>query len=153
MEKKELRREAREVAKAQPRYEKKLTTAQYEDLDDKFYYDRNLQPEDMVYEWKRWSVLGKEDRQYIAKMQRHGWKFVPSSRHPETSGNDAGDEPIIIEGQVLMEQPIAVNERIKERIIHESIKGKEDHFTRLGLETPRGAFKSSTSYEAQPIPE
>ncbi len=151
---KELRRESREITKAQPRFEKaNLTDEQYEELDDKFYYDRRLQPEDMAYEWKRWSILGKEDRTYIAKLLRRGWKFVPASRHPETAGDGATEEMILIEGQVLMEQPLVINERAKEKIFNESIEGRKQHFERLRLENPERVFKSNKSYEAQSIPE
>lgn len=147
------RKEIRELSRVQPRHvAKTLTEEQYEELDDKFYYDRNLQPENMTYQWKRYSVLGKEDRSYMAKMLRHGWKPVPGSRHPEMGGE--GEEAIIIEGQILMEKDTISVERSNEKNLRESIQGQSDHFKRLKIETPAQALKLSRNYEAaQPIPE
>lgn len=153
---KETRKSAREVTRVQPRNTVKvvLTDEQYEDLDDRFYYDRSIQPPDMTYEWKRWSVLGKEDRQYMAKMTRKGWTAVPSSRHPETAGEGGGeDEPIIIEGQILMEISNKIYERNRDKILAESVQGQSEHFKRLKLETPAQALRLDRTYEAQPIPE
>lgn len=151
-DRKEIRKEVREISRAQPRHvAKKLSNAQYEELDDKYYYDRTLQPDDMVYEWKRYSVLGKEDRQYMAKMMRYGWKAVPGSRHPETGGQ--GDEPIIIDGQILMERDAVSVEMAREKTLRDSVQGQQDHFRRLKLETPAQALKLGRTYESQPIPE
>ena len=119
----------------------------------KFYYDRAKQPETMDYEWKRYSILGKEDRTYQAKMMRHGWVPVPANRHPETSGEGAGEEPIIIEGQMLMERDITISERAKKRTLNEANTQQRDHFERLKLATPASALRHTRSFEAQPIPE
>lgn len=147
------RREVREISRAQPRHtERRLTEAQLEELDDKYYFDRNLQPDDMIYEWKRVTLFGKEDNQYMAKMKRHGWSPVPGSRHPETGA--IGEEPIIIDGQMLMERDTVSVEAERERTLRKSVEDRQDHFTRLKLETPAGALKLSRGYEkAQPIPE
>lgn len=151
-----IRKEVREIARVQPRNTvRALTDDQYEDLDDKFFYNRSLQPVDMIYEWKRWSVLGKEDRQYMARMRRKGWNVVPSSRHPETAGEGGGeDEPILIEGQILMEIPTVIYNRNRDKILSESMEVQSDHFKRLKLETPSQTLRLGRTYEAaQPIPE
>lgn len=145
----------KEVSKKPAKYNsyEHLTDEQLEELDDKFYYDRSIQPESMDYEWKRYSCLGQEDRTHQAKMMRHGWVPVPSSRHPETAGEGAGEEPIIIEGLMLMERPIAVSERARQKVLSTTNQDRKDHFERLKLATPKSAMKFSRSYEAQPIPE
>ena len=69
----------------------------------KFYFDESKKPEGFRYNWKRFSCVGKEDREYMLYLQRQYWNPVPGSRHPECGG--AGDSPIIIEGLMLMECP------------------------------------------------
>lgn len=156
MSDKNKRQVREEISRPQPRHvARELTATEYEDLDDRYYYDRNLQPEGMTYEWKRYSVLGKEDRQYMARMLRQGWKPVPGERHPETGGY--GEEPIIIDGQILMERDTVSVEIAKNKVLRDSIAGQKDHFKRLKLETPASALTLKKSYErpevAQSIPE
>lgn len=73
------------------------------DSGDKFYVDPSIIPDGMSYEWKRVTYVGKEDRTHQARMARNHWRPVPSSRHPEIAGGN-GDEPIVIEGLMLMER-------------------------------------------------
>lgn len=147
------RKEARETSRAEPRQvERELTDTQYEELEDRYYYDRNLRPDDMIYEWKRHTIINKEDPNYQNKMQRHGWRVVPGSRHPELGGK--GENPIIIDGNVLMEKNAVSVEISKEKELQESVKNQRDHFKRLQLETPAQTLKLGRTYEqAQPIPE
>lgn len=69
----------------------------------KYYYDESKRPEGMRYNWKRLSCVGKEDKQYMIYLQNNYWNPVPGNRHPEAGGH--GDEPIIVEGLILMECP------------------------------------------------
>ncbi len=69
----------------------------------KFYFDETKKPDGFRYNWKRFSCVGKEDKQYMIYLQNNYWNPVPGSRHPETGGQ--GDSPIIVEGLMLMECP------------------------------------------------
>lgn len=91
----------------------------FKDYDDEnqFYIDPATIPEGMSYEWKRFTIRGMEDKQYQSKLRQRGyWSPVPASRHPELAGFGVeGDQPIIIEDQILMERPIELTEERKRR--------------------------------------
>ncbi len=129
-----------------------------EAADNPFYYDLHKVPKGMQYEWKRLTVLGKEDRPYMAGLQRLRWRAVPASRHPETAGASAtDDETIVIGGQVLMEREKRLCDISAGKAHSQAIDNARGQFERLkipGSEAmPRFVQKHNRNYEAAPIPE
>lgn len=97
-------RDERKTVEEDREFEDFLEKRNAMDNTGKYYFDTSLIPEGMVYEWKRATYLGKEDREYMLSVKRvegGNWKAVPSERHPELAF--AKDEPIIIGGLMLME--------------------------------------------------
>jgi len=68
------------------------------------YFDmvKHEVPPDASYEWKRYSLWGKEETQSLVIYQENGWTPVPADRHPALP--KVGD-CIIHEGMILMERP------------------------------------------------
>jgi len=81
------------------------------DEDDKYYIPPEIIPEGWKYLWRRKSVYGKEDPQYMVKIAQTGWTVVPAERHPEMMPSTGGPY-ITIErdGMILMEVPEEVYE-------------------------------------------
>lgn len=71
---------------------------------DPFHVDQDKIPKGWSYEWKRVTYNGKEDRGHQINLMENHWRPVPSSRHPELS-QEEGDQPIMKDGQMLMERP------------------------------------------------
>jgi hypothetical protein len=72
-----------------------------------FDVDLSQKPDDVEYCWKVQTVAGQDANQNKIVAERNGWTPVPASRHPELAGSNPEDPdgPIIIGGQMLMEQP------------------------------------------------
>jgi len=49
---------------------------------DRYKIDLTNVPDDWSYEWKRKTLLGKEDPSYEVNLARGGWEPVPVYRHP-----------------------------------------------------------------------
>ena len=78
---------------------------------DKFYIDRSIIPDGWDYEWKRHTLLNKEDPSYQVALARGGWEPVPTSRHPHMMPfGTSGDSPILLDGQILMERPLELSD-------------------------------------------
>jgi hypothetical protein len=80
---------------------------------DDFYTDPRVWPDGWTYEWKRESLLGKEDPAYNVQIRRAGWDPVPRSRHPEMMPKDWVGETIVRHGMILCERPTEINEAVK----------------------------------------
>lgn len=128
---------------------------------DKFAIPLEDIPAGWEYEWKRKTLLGKEDPTYDTHLARTGWEPVPTSRHPSYMPSN-GKYPIIErEGMVLMERPKEISDEargIERRRARDQIRAKEEQ---LGA-APPGTFERdhpSTrpsikhSYEPMPIPD
>ena len=129
---------------------------------DKFYINPKTIPDGWSYEWKTYTVLGKENPSYQVAMAHKGWEAVPRSRHPELMPINYQGETIEREGMVLMERPLEITQEAKARdlrVARAQVQGKE---AQLGA-GPVGTFDRSNkdqslvkvkkSYEAVPIPE
>ncbi len=137
-------------------------TASDDDGVDKFYIDPKLIPDGWSYEWKTYTVLGKENPSYQVAMAHKGWEAVPRSRHPQLMPINYQGETIEREGLILMERPLEITNEAKARdlrIARAQVRGKEEQ---LGA-SPAGTFdrankdqslvKVKKSFEAMPIPE
>lgn len=129
---------------------------------DKFYIDPRLIPDGWSYEWKRFTVLGKEDPSYQVSLADRGWEAVPRSRHPFMMPENYQGQTIEREGQVLMERPKEITDEvtaIERRKAREQVRSKEEQLA--GAEP--GQFQRDNkgdslvsvkkSYESIPIPE
>jgi hypothetical protein len=79
---------------------------------------RDIIPDGMTYEWKRFTYNGKEDRGHQANLARNRWAPVPADRegHEVVGGEPTDPDPttgrkhphegcIIVDGLILMERP------------------------------------------------
>lgn len=127
---------------------------------DEFYIDQRLVPDGWSYEWKRHTLLGKEDPAYQVQLARGGWEAVPASRHPDMMpiGNY---ETIERKGMILMERPLSLTIEAKEielRRARNQVRAKEQQLS----QTPDGTMTRQhdsvrpsvkKSYQPVPIPE
>ena len=129
---------------------------------DKFYINPAVIPDGWSYEWKRFSVLGKEDPSYQVSLMHKGWEAVPVSRHPEMMPLGYQGNCIEREGQILMERPLEITNDAKTRDLRNAraqVRGKEEQ---LGG-APAGQFERDNkgqplvnvkkSFEHVPIPD
>lgn len=96
---------------------------------DKFYIDPRLIPDGWSYEWKRFTILGKEDPSYQVSLADRGWEAVPRSRHPFMMPENYQGQTIEREGQVLMERPKEITDEvnvIEKRKAREQVRSKEE---------------------------
>lgn len=128
---------------------------------DKFYIDPKMIPDGWSYEWKTFTVLGKENPSYQVSMAHKGWEAVPRARHPHLMPINYQGETIEREGMILMERPLEITQEAKARdlrIARAQVRGKEEQ---LGGAAP-GTFERDNkgaslvnvkkSFENIPIP-
>lgn len=134
------------------------------DLDegtDEFYIPPDFIPDGWTYEWKRYSTYNQIDSSHIRELERKGWAFVPSSRHPSLMAiNDTGNI-ILRKGLALMERPTEIVEEaryIERKRAADQVRAKEQQLSG----TPEGTMtrdhakarpQIKKSYEAVPIPK
>lgn len=133
------------------------------DLDsiDEFYIDPAIIPEGWSYEWKRYTLLGKEDPSYQVTLARAGWEAVPASRHPEMMPVNSSSAIIERKGNILMERPLSLTLEARDvelRRARNQVRAKE---AQLGS-TPDGTMTRDharvkpnvkKSFEPMPIRE
>lgn len=100
---------------------------------NKFEIDRSIIPAGWHYEWRRDTVLNERDPAYQVDLAKRGWRAVPLSRHPELMPLDwTGGNYIIRGGQILMEIPKAIADRVKERdlqLARDAVRAKEQQLS------------------------
>ena len=131
---------------------------------DKFYIDRSIIPDGWDYEWKRHTLLNKEDPAYEVALRRAGWEPVPAGRHPEMMPlGTRPDVPITQDGNMLMERPLELSDmarardfrrardqvRVKEQQLNEA--PHPGQFERHNRGTPLASVKKSMV--PMPVPE
>ena len=136
-----------------------------DDETDKFFFDRAIIPDGWDYEWKAWTVLGKEDPGYQVTLAQRGWEAVPAYRHPEMMPTGYKGATIDREGQRLMERPLEITNESKARELRKArsqvqqkeaqIKGAPAGDNSPFDTTNQGAPLNNIrrSYEAMPIPK
>lgn len=116
--------------------------------EDIFYIPPHIIPDGWCYEWKRYTLLGKQDPSYEVKLAGKGWEAVPRSRHPEMMPDTYEGDTILREGQILMERPQEITDRVRahdQRTAREQVRGKEQQ---LGG-APPGTFDRAN--KSQPM--
>lgn len=81
--------------------------------EDKFYFPVDQIPEGSSYEWKRHTVLGKEDPFYIASLREQGWEPVDPKNHPNLLPPGYAAQHIIKDGMILMERPTELTDEAR----------------------------------------
>lgn len=105
------------------------------ELSNEFDIPLNMIPQGWTYEWRRYSVLGKEDPQNMMEMNRLGFEPVPASRHPELMPAGYAGETIIKKGQILMERPSVLTDESRAREKLEADRTMADKKASLGEAT------------------
>lgn len=129
---------------------------------DKFYIDPRIIPDGWSYEWKTFTVLGKENPGYQVSLAHKGWEAVPRSRHPELMPENHRGDTIEREGMILMERPKEITDEVKAfelRKARDQVRSKEQQLNGA----PPGQFernnkdaslvKINKSFETISIPE
>lgn len=130
---------------------------------DKFYIDPRIIPPGWDYEWKTFTVWGKENPSYQVALMSNAWESVPRTRHPEMMPQNYPGNTIERDGQILMERPMKLTMMVRaqdNRRAREQVQQKE---VQLG-NAPEGTFERSNkekgsmvkvnrTYEHIPIPE
>lgn len=123
------------------------------DLDegtDEFRIDPDVIPDGWRYNWKRKTVLDKEDPSYDVSLARNGWEPVPASRHPEMMPSGAKAETIMRKGMILMEIPEEIaqeRQAIAMREARRQVRSKEEQLSAA----PDGQFDRNLSKVSKKI--
>lgn len=106
---------------------------------DQFYIPANLIPDGISYEWKRWSVCGWVDDDYLTAIARTGWEPVRPKDQPSLvpPGYDGGY--ILRGGMILMQR----SAHLTEKAILESNKITSDVLSRVSLGIQEKGFSPS----------
>jgi hypothetical protein len=83
--------------------------------EDKFYIDPKAIPDGWSYEYRRHTVLGKDDPSYQVMLAQKGWEPVPADRHPELMPMGFKGNTIEREGMILMERPKLITDMANDR--------------------------------------
>jgi hypothetical protein len=134
-----------------------------DDIDgtDEFYVDPASVPSGWSYEWKRHTILNKEDPSYQVDTMRRGWTPVPANRHPEMMPTGWSGDTIDRKGMRLYERPATVTDHFKARDLskaRDQVRTKQAQlnaappgtFERQNKDAPLAKIKQS--YEPMPIP-
>ena len=133
------------------------------EVNSRFDIPLSIIPPAWTYEWKRMTVLGKEDPSYQVNLAQRGWEAVPASRHPELMPVGWKGKTIDIDGMRLMEIPTEI---VQQYILHErkaarsQVAIKEEQlssapsgqFDRVDGEN-KSTVRIKRSYEAMPVME
>jgi hypothetical protein len=107
---------------------------------DEFYIDSSDIPPGWDYQWKRVSLLGKEDPAYQVQLARGGWWPVPTKRHPHFMPLDTDSPTITRKGMMLMERPMELTreaQRIERDRARNQVRIKEQQLA----QAPAGQFE------------
>jgi hypothetical protein len=125
--KKLLRRKARDRSAASARPEPKRARSSVESTArDPFEVIGNRR-NGIDYQWVATSVMGDVDvaAGILARMQGDGWKPVAAKRHPKMRHDKKGR--IVIDGQMLMERPLALSDAARKEEIDAARAMVNDH--------------------------
>ena len=116
---------------------------------DRYKIDQTAVPPDWSYEWKRKTLLGKEDPSYEVNLARGGWEPVPVDRHPEMMPAGYKGHTIELDGMILMERPKELTEEaqgIEKRRARAQVLAKEAQL----YDTPDGTLPRDADARTKP---
>lgn len=105
-----------------------------EEVDNPFHIPKDIIPDGMSYEWKRYRYGGIIDASYQTRMMQRMWSPVPSSRHPHMVWAESDSKYIEIDGLLLMERPSYLTDEAHERQKYRANDQIEGQFRKLELE-------------------
>ncbi len=118
---------------------------------DKYYVDPTKMPDGWSYEWRTYTVVGKENPQYQVQLQRASWRPVPARRHPELMPRDYDpNSSILIDGMMLMERPKAITDFQKARDHRDANAPIENIRAKLSG-VPQGQFPRDADPRTAPV--
>lgn len=117
------------VRKADPKYS---SLVEDDDNDDRLHIAKSEIPDGMDYQWVTDSILGQPAPQRRARFERKGWTPVPSPRHDGKFMPKGFQGEINVDGLVLMERPLELSVRAKQRNLmkaRDQVHAKEAQLT------------------------
>lgn len=96
-------------------------------------------PAGSTYEWKRYTVMGKEDPFYISNMRAQGWEPVDPKAHPNWLPPNYKESHIVRDGLILMERPKELTEEARAEQRQLSKQQVREAEQRLGM-TPNNTL-------------
>jgi hypothetical protein len=117
-----------------------FTDGVVDDSTDEFHIPKSDIPEGWDYQWKRQSLLGKEDPTYEVMLARTGWEAVPLSRHPHYMPEGYVGTTILRRGMLLMERPLEITlevRRMENKRARNQVRIREQQLT----QAPAGQFE------------
>lgn len=122
----------REPVRANGRVRKRRSGMQQNPFD----IPEHLKRPGLSYEWKRHTIIGKEDYSYTAAMLENGWlavdaKDMPGFMRPGYEG------PVIRDGMVLMERPQELTDEARAEMLADARGAMQVQKAKTG-QTPQG---------------
>lgn len=104
---------------------------------DFLYIPENLKPDGIALEWKRFSVLNKEDKKHRAETYRAGWRFVPSNSEgfADHFASFVSGDIFEYEGLVLMYRPKTMSDAAKKAEARKAGALVQDKMEEMGMVT------------------
>lgn len=130
-------------------------------VDDTYIAPHEIPP-GMDYNWKRFTVTGEPQEEYLMAMAENGWEPVPAARHPRLASRSRKDGHIVRGGLILMERPMELTEEARAEDLAEARAQLSIQQRRL-METPAGtmprdadprtAARIRQTYEPMQVPD
>ena len=105
---------------------------------DFLYVPKELIPDGISIEWKRKSVLNKEDKKHSQEVYRAGWQYIPSNSEgfAEHFASFVAGDIFEYEGLVLMYRPQYMTDAAKTEESRKANALVKDKFDEMGYNSP-----------------
>jgi len=102
---------------------------------DFLYVPKELIPDGIAIEWKRKSVLNKDDKKHTAEVWRAGWRYLPSNSDgfEEHFASFKQGDIFEYEGLVLMYRPKTMSDAAKKEEGRKAGALVQDKFEEMGM--------------------
>jgi hypothetical protein len=144
-----------------PVYRKPISLADFQgkkrevdEAKDFLYVPKELIPDGISIEWKRKSVLNKEDKKHSQEVYRAGWQYIPSDSEgfAEHFASFISGDIFEYEGLVLMYRPLYMTEAAKAEEARKAGALVKDKFDEMGYNSgekdmPGKRFKLERGFE------
>lgn len=121
---------------------------------DFLYVPESLKPDGIAIEWKRQSVLNKEDKKHRAEVYRAGWRFIPSNSEgfAQHFASFISGDIFEYEGLVLMYRPKTMSDAAKKEEQRKAGALVQDKMEEMGMSSehkdiPGKRFKLERGFE------
>lgn len=102
---------------------------------DHLYVPKELIPDGIAIEWKRQSVLNKEDKKHRAEVWRAGWRYLPSNSEgfADHFASFVTGDIFEYEGLVLMYRPKTMSDAAKKEEARKAGSLVQDKMAEMGM--------------------